>query len=69
MIKFAVRFDRHLYILTELDEASMAKVNERGKNVNGLPVYIRVLPDDKYEVWPRCLPAYEVVKLVPVEVV
>ena len=66
---YAVRYEQQLLILTEIDDAGWAKVNERGKHVNGMPVYIRVLPDDKYEVWPRCLPAYEVVKLVPVEVV
>ena len=69
MNRFAVRSEHNLYMLTEIDDAGWKKVNERGsRDVNGLPVYIRVLPDGKHEVWPRCLPAYEVVELVPVEV-
>ena len=67
MIEFAVIYQRQILALTEVDDASWTKINDRGKAVNGVPVYCRKLPDGSLEVWPRCLPAYQVVRLVPVE--
>jgi hypothetical protein len=67
VIKYAVRNGASILPLTEVDDASWATINERGKHVNGLPVYCRKLPDGKLQVWPQRLAGHDIVRLVPVE--